>query len=139
MNLRAVVRVAAVVAVTAVTAVMWSDEAIGWSNSIIEDIRGSGAGAATVLEHRPRGDLDLHVTSWALVGALSAASFRVRRARWVALGTVLAWSAAVESLQPVFTEIRTFQPTDLLGNALGVALAAVATALVHARRRVASQ
>jgi hypothetical protein len=138
-NVRAAVRAAAVVTIVAVTAVMWSDEAIGWSNSIIEDLRGAGEGAATVLEHRPKGDLDLHVSSWALVGALSAASFRGRRARWAALAAVLAWSATVESLQPVFTQIRTFQRGDLVGNALGVALVAVATGLVHmrTRRRVA--
>lgn len=139
MTRRAAVRAAAVAVVLAVTAVMWSDEAIGWSNSIFEGLSGAGEGASTVLEHRPKGDLDLHLASWGLVGALWSASFRSRRARWWVLAAVLAWSATVESLQPAFTEIRTFQPTDLLGNALGVALAAAATGLVHVRRRVASQ
>ena len=138
MTFRAAVRAAAVLAIVVITAVMWSDEAIGWSNSLIEGLSGTGEGASTVLQHRPKGDLDLHLASWALVGALSAASFRERRFRWWSLAVVLAWSASVESLQPVFTEIRTFQPTDLLGNALGVAVAAVGTGLVHMRNRTAS-
>lgn len=132
------VRAAALVVVVVVTVVMWSDEAVGWSNSMIEVLSGSGHGRSTVLEHRPQGDLDLHVVSWALVGALWASSFRSRRARWWVLAAVAAWSATVESLQPVFTEIRTLQPTDLLGNALGVGVVAVAMGFVHARRRAPS-
>jgi hypothetical protein len=135
---RAAVRAAAVLAIVVITAVMWSDEAIGWSNSLIEGLSDTGEGASTVLQHRPKGDLDLHLASWALVGALFAASFRERRFRWWSLVGVLVWSASVEALQPVFTEIRTFQPTDLLGNALGVAVAAVGTGLVHMRNRTAS-
>lgn len=135
MTFRTLVRASALVVIVVVTAVMWSDEAIGWSNSIIEGLSGSGRGASTVLERRPKGDVDLHLASWALVGALWAASFHSRSARWWALAAVLAWSALVESLQPVFTEIRTFQPPDLLGNALGVAVAAVGTGLVHMRGR----
>ena len=139
MTSRTLVRAAALVAIVVVTVVMWSDEAVGWSNSIIEGLSGTGQGASTVLEHRPQGDLDLHVASWALVGALWASSFRSRRARWWVLAAVVAWSAAVESLQPAFTEIRTFQRTDLLGNALGVGVVAVAMGLVHMRRRAPSR
>lgn len=138
MTSRTLVRATALVVIVVVTVVMWSDEAVGWSNSIIEGLSGTGQGASTVLEHRPQGDLDLHVVSWALVGALWASSFRSRRVRWWALAGVAAWSATVESLQPVFTEIRTFQPTDLLGNALGIGVVAVAMGLVHARRRAPS-
>jgi hypothetical protein len=135
---RTLVRAAALVVIVVVTAVMWSDEAIGWSNSIIDGLGGTGQGASTVLERRPKGDLDLHLASWALVAALWAASCRSRRVRWWVLAAVLAWSATVESLQPVFTEIRTFQRTDLVGNALGVGVVAVAMGLVHARRRAPS-
>lgn len=138
MTSRTVARAAALVVTVLVTAVMWSDEAIGWSNTIIEGLSGTGQGASTVLEHRPQGDLDLHVVSWALVSALWAVSFRSRRARWWALAAVVAWSATVESLQQAFTEIRIFQPTDLLGNVLGVGVVAVAMGLVHARRRAPS-
>ena len=138
MTSRTPVRATALVVTVLVTAVMWSDEAIGWSNSIIDGLGGTGQGASTVLERRPKGDLDLHLASWALVAALWAASCRSRRVRWWVLAAVLAWSAAVESLQPVFTEIRTFQRTDLVGNALGVGVVAVAMGLVHARRRAPS-
>lgn len=138
MTFRTLVRAGALVVIVVVTAVMWSDEAIGWSNSIIDGLGGTGQGASTVLERRPKGDLDLHLASWALVSALWAASCRSRRVRWWVLAAVLAWSAAVESLQPVFTEIRTFQRTDLVGNALGVGVVAVAMGLVHARRRAPS-
>lgn len=135
MTRRAALRIVAAAAIAGITALMWSDAAIGWSNSIFADLSRSGDGAAAVLEHRPAGDLDLHVVTWGIGASLTAVAMASPRRRLQALAAVLAWSAVVESLQPVFTETRMFQVTDLLGNGIGVALAAAGSAVAQLRVR----
>lgn len=134
MTARTSIRAAALMAVLAVTAVMWSDQAIGWSTSIIDGIGATGSGASAVLAHRPEGDLDLHVALWGLVGALVAASAASWRSRWRVLAALMGWSVVVESLQPVVTDHRMFQLGDLAGNAVGIGSVTVVAGLLHVRR-----
>ena len=105
-----------------VTAFMWSDAVIGWWQSTIEFfLRVNEDVTESVMESRPGGDADLHVLVWAMVGMVFAWAYR---AAWPAtLLVLLAWSALVETLQPVFTEVRSRQLSDYVGNSIGIVAA----------------
>lgn len=116
---------------------MWSDTVIGWWQSILEFfLRVNESVTETVLETRPGNDMDLHVLVWASTSAVFVWAFR-NKWRSVLLA-VFAWSALVETLQPVFTEVRSRQVADYAGNAIGVAVTALLFALVD-RVRCRSQ
>jgi hypothetical protein len=108
------------VAIVAATAVMWLDKAISWWTSIIEfALRVNESATTGVLENRPTGDADLHALVWGacallVVSAVHAAN--VKRA----LALLLLWTVFVELAQPWFTELRSRQATDLIGNCVGV-------------------
>jgi hypothetical protein len=58
------------------------------------------------------------------------------RRKWiVALTALFLWSAVVETLQPVFTEIRSRQMADYVGNSLGIVATALAVAVISWARR----
>ena len=117
-----------------VTALMWSDTVIEWWQSILEFfLRVNESVTESVLETRPGNDMDLHVLVWASTGAVFVWAFRNKW--WPALLAVFAWSALVETLQPVFTETRSRQVADYAGNAIGVAITAVSIALINRVRR----
>jgi hypothetical protein len=88
----------------------------------------------SVLETRPGNDVDLHVLVWAATGIVFVWAFRAKW--WAALGALFFWSALVETLQPVFTEIRSRQFADYVGNAIGVAVVALVVAVVSRVRSV---
>jgi len=132
---RHALKIVAAFAIAAITMLMWSDSAVGWFHAFLSNVKRTGSEAATVLRHRPQGDLDLHVAMWGVGASLMVASIAASWRRYVALVGLLTWSVVVESLQPVFTEVRMFQVTDLLGNAIGVSLVAAGVAVVHARAR----
>ena len=124
-------------AIVAATALMWSDTAITWWTNIIEfALRVNESATAGVLERRPSGDADLHALVWgacALLVAYAAQAVNIRRA----LALLFMWTIFIELAQPWFTQLRSRQATDLIGNCVGVLLVFVGAeiiAKVRARR-----
>lgn len=134
---RSATRVAiAVCAIVSATALMWSDTAITWWSNIIEfALRVNTSATTGVLDHRPPGDADLHAMVWGTCAFLLAYAVRaiyVRRA----LMLLFTWTVFVELVQPWFTQLRTRQVTDLIGNCVGVlAVLVVAEIIAKARAR----
>jgi hypothetical protein len=116
---------------------MWSDTAITWWTNIIEfALRVNESATTGVLERRPTGDADLHALVWgacALLVANAVRAVNIRRA----LALLFMWTIIVELAQPWFTQLRSRQATDLIGNCVGVLFVFVAAeiiAKVRARR-----
>ena len=116
---------------------MWSDTAITWWTNIIElALRVNESTTTGVLERRPSGDADLHALLWgacALLVAYAAHAVNIRRA----LVLLFIWTVFVEIAQPWFTQLRSRQATDLIGNCVGVLIVLVVAeiiAKVRARR-----
>ena len=122
-------RVLAFVLLAIVTSFMWSDAVIEWWQSTIEFFLRVNEGVTeSVLESRPGNDADLHVLVWATVSLVFVWAYRMK---WVvALGALFVWSAVVETLQPVFTEVRSRQMADYVGNSVGILVTAVAVAMI---------
>lgn len=127
-------RLPAFALLVAVTAFMWSDLVIDWWQSTLDFFASVNESVTeSVLESRPGNDADLHVLVWGLVSVVFAWAFP--RRRLAALVGLLAWSAIVETLQPAFTEIRSRQVADYVGNTIGVTVVALAvTVFVRLRR-----
>ena len=124
-------------AIVAATALMWSDTAITWWTNIIEfALRVNESATTGVLERRPTGDADLHALVWgacALLVAYAVRAIIIRRA----LLLLFMWTVFVELAQPWFTQLRSRQASDLIGNCVGVFFVFVAAeiiAKVRARR-----
>ena len=124
-------------AIVAATALMWSDTAITWWTNIIEfALRVNESATTGVLERRPTGDADLHALVWgacALLVAYAVRAITIRRALFL----LFMWTVFVELAQPWFTQLRSRQASDLIGNCVGVLFVFVAAeiiAKVRARR-----
>ena len=124
-------------AIVAATALMWSDTAITWWTNIIEfALRVNESATTGVLERRPTGDADLHALVWgacALLVAYAVRAITIRRALFL----LFMWTVFVELAQPWFTQLRSRQASDLIGNCVGVFFVFVAAeiiAKVRARR-----
>ena len=130
-------RVLAFTLLAVVTAFMWSDSVIDWWQTALDFFLRMNEGVTeSVLETRPGNDVDLHVLVWATTSLVFAWAFR---SKWIhALFSLLLWSAVVETLQPVFTEIRSRQLADYVGNAIGVITTAFVVGVI-ARVRGANQ
>ena len=116
---------------------MWSDTAITWWTNIIEfALRVNESATTGVLERRASGDADLHALVWgacALLVAYASHAVNIRRA----LALLFMWTVFVELAQPWFTQLRSRQATDLIGNCVGVLFVFVSSeiiAKVRARR-----
>ncbi len=124
-------------AIVAATALMWSDTTISWWTNIIEfALRVNESATTGVLERRPAGDADLHALVW---GACALLVFHAVRAINIrrALLLLFMWTVFVELAQPWFTQLRSRQASDLIGNCVGVFFVFVAAeiiAKVRARR-----
>ena len=122
-------RVLAFALLAVVTAFMWSDAVIEWWQSTIEFfLRVNEEVTESVLESRPGNDADLHVLVWSVVGLVFV--WAVRRKWIVALTALFVWSAVVETLQPVFTDVRSRQMADYVGNSVGILVTALAVAMI---------
>jgi len=100
---------------------MWSDTAISWWSNIVSFFRRVNHDATTsVMNLRSNGDADLHALLWGITAllVLFACTSRLQRVRVMTLLGV--WSVFVEFSQPWFTELRSRQATDLIGNAIGL-------------------
>lgn len=102
------------------TSLMWSDTAISWWANIVSFfLRVNYDATTSVMNHRQNGDADLHAILWGITAviALIACSSHTQRIR--ATVFLFAWSIFVEFAQPWFTQLRSRQATDLIGNAIG--------------------
>ena len=117
-------------AIIAATALMWSDTAISWWANIIEfALRVNEYATTEVLENRPIGDGDLHALVWgacALLVASAVHAVNIRRA----LALLFVWTVFVELAQPWFTQLRSRQATDLIGNCAGVLIVFVGAKII---------
>ena len=117
-------------AIVAATALMWSDTAITWWTNIIEfALRVNESATTGVLERRPTGDADLHALVWgacALLVAYAVRAINIRRA----LLLLFMWTVFVELAQPWFTQLRSRQASDLIGNCVGVLFVFVAAEII---------
>lgn len=108
-------------AIVGTTSLMWSDIAISWWSYIVSFfMRVNYEATTSVMNSRQNGDADLHAVVWGItaVVVLVACSSRAQRLRAIVfLGL---WSVFVEFSQPWFTELRSRQVTDLIGNAIGL-------------------
>ena len=127
-------RTLAVLFLGVVTALMWSDLVVEWWQSVLEWLLAANESATqSVLDARPASDMDLHIVVWATVAWAMAMAFAT--ARWRVLVFVGAWSLVVETLQPVFTDIRARQMLDYAGNLFGVGAVAFAFVVIARVRR----
>lgn len=103
------------------TSLMWSDTAISWWSNIVSFfLRVNYEATTAVMSQRQNGDADLHAMLWGITAALFlfACTSRIQRVRATAF--LAAWSIFVEIGQPWFTELRSRQASDLIGNAIGI-------------------
>jgi hypothetical protein len=115
---------------------MWSDTAIQWWSDIVAfALRVNENAASSVMDNRPSGDADAHAAVWGASAALLAFSFTKFFHRMISLAALLGWTIAVEIGQPLFTELRSRQFTDLVGNALGVGFIVAVVFVQQARNR----
>jgi len=122
------------------TALMWSDTAIQWWSDIVAfALRVNEDATTSVMNSRPNGDADLHAVVWGASAALLAFSFTIFRHRVISLAALLGWTIAVEISQPWFTELRSRQPTDLVGNALGVGFVAAVVFVQQTLNRMSTE
>lgn len=87
------------------------------------------------MNHRQNGDADLHAVLWGITAALVLLACTTRSQRlWVivSLGT---WSLFVEFAQPWFTELRSREASDLIGNAIGLIGVFMAFEIISHRNR----
>jgi hypothetical protein len=91
------------------------------------------------MDNRPSGDADAHAVMWGACAALLAFSFTKFRQRVISLAALLAWTIAVEISQPLFTELRSRQLTDLVGNALGVGVVTAVVFLQQTKYRMSTE
>ena len=119
---------------------MWSDTAIQWWSDIVTfALRVNEDATTSVMESRPSGDADLHAVVWGVSAVLLAYSFTKFRQRVISLAALLAWTIAVEISQPLFTELRSRQLTDLVGNALGVGVVTAVVFLQQTKNRMSTE
>ena len=114
-------RVLAASALVVTTALMWLDVAISWWSSILSFfLRVNESATTTVMNNRQNGDADLHALLWGLTAMFVLFACSSRRLRWWAMVILGVWSVFVEVSQPWFTELRSRQASDLIGNAIGL-------------------
>ena len=127
-------RVVALIAIVAATALMWSDTAIEWWSDFVSfALRVNQDATTSVMNSRPSGDADLHAVVWGTSAAILAVSCSGFRARIFSLAALASWTIAVEIAQPWFTELRSRQLTDLVGNVVGVGFIAVVVLVQQVR------
>ena len=114
-------RVFASSAVIITTSLMWSDTAISWWSNIVSFfLRVNYEATTAVMSHRQNGDADLHAMLWGATAALVLFACLSRVQRIQSTVFLAVWSILVEIGQPWFTELRSRQASDLVGNAIGM-------------------
>ena len=119
--------VVAVVFTALLTGLMWTDSPTTWWSSIISFFMTSNSSVtSTVMDVRPSGDLDLHVLLWAMASCVWWWALRQGTTVLRSLLFLAGWAMVVETLQPIFTDIRDRQLGDYIGNAIGIGLIVLA-------------
>ena len=114
-------QVLATSALVVATSLMWSDIAISWWANIVSFfLRVNHDATTSVMSNRQNGDADLHAILWGITAVLILIACSTRKQRVAATVLLGAWSLFVESAQPWFTELRSRQASDLIGNAIGI-------------------
>lgn len=123
-------------AVVVTTSLMWSDAAISWWSNIVSFFLRVNYGATTsVMNHRQNGDADLHAVLWGITAVLVLFACTSRSQRIQVTVFLGVWSVFVEFAQPWFTELRSRQATDLIGNVIGlIGMFMVFEIMTHRRR-----
>lgn len=118
------------------TTLMWSDAAISWWSDILSFFLRVNEDATTaVMSHRQNGDADLHALLWGIAALFVFFACASRSLRWWAMVGLGVWSVFVEISQPWFTELRSRQASDLIGNAIGlIGVFVIFEALSYQRR-----
>ncbi len=108
-------------AVGVATSLMWSDMAISWWSNIVSFfLRVNEDATTSVMNLRSNGDADLHALFWGITALFVLFACTSCSLRWRAMVFLGGWSVFVEFSQPWFTELRSRQATDLIGNAIGL-------------------
>lgn len=108
-------------ALVVTTSLMWSDTAISWWANIVSFfLRVNYDATTSVMSHRQNGDADLHAILWGITAVIVLIACSSRKQRVPATVLLGAWSIFVECAQPWFTDLRSRQATDLIGNAIGI-------------------
>jgi len=119
--------VVAVVFTALLTGLMWTDSPTSWWSSIISFFMTSNSSVTSkVMDVRPSGDLDLHVLLWAMASCVWWWALRQGTTVLRSLFILAVWAMVVETLQPIFTDIRDRQLGDYIGNAIGIGLIVLA-------------
>ena len=127
----------AIVAVICATALMWSDSAIRWWSEIVSFfLRANYDATTSVMNNRPTGDADLHAVIWGACALLVVIACTTHQNRVRAVLVLAIWSLFVEIAQPWFTDLRSRQASDLIGNFVGAGIVVVVLQLTHMRKSV---
>jgi len=127
----------AIVAVICATALMWSDSAIRWWSEIVSFfLRANYDATTSVMNNRPTGDADLHAVIWGACALLIVIACTTHQNRVRAVLVLAIWSLFVEIAQPWFTDLRSRQASDLIGNFIGAGIVVVVLQLTHMRKSV---
>lgn len=123
-------------AIGVTTSLMWSDMAIGWWSKIVSFFKRVNRDATTsVMNLRSNGDADLHAVVWGITALLVLFACKSRTQRICVMILLGAWSVFVEFSQPWFTELRSRQASDLIGNAIGlIGVFVIFETFTHRRR-----
>lgn len=114
-------RVLAAGALVVTTSLMWSDTAISWWADIVSFfLRVNYDATASVMSHRQNGDADLHAILWGITAVIVLIACSTRKQRVPAAALLGTWSIFVEFSQPWFTDQRSRQASDLIGNVIGI-------------------
>ena len=127
----------AIVAVVCATALMLSDSAIRWWSEIVSFfLRVNYDATTSVMNNRPTGDADLHAVIWGACALLIVIACTTHQNRVRAVLVLAIWSLFVEIAQPWFTDLRSRQASDLIGNFVGAGIVVVVLQLTHMRKSV---
>ena len=127
----------AIVAIVCATALMWSDSAIRWWSEIVSFfLRANYDATTSVMNNRPTGDADLHAVIWGACALLIVIACTTHQNRVRAVLVLAIWSLFVEIAQPWFTDLRSRQASDLIGNFIGAGTVVVVLQLTHMRKSV---
>jgi len=85
------------------------------------------------MNNRPSGDADLHAVVWGTCAVLIVFAYSTYRIRLLAVFMLALWTLFVEIAQPWFTDLRSRQASDLIGNLVGIGIVVVVLQLAHVR------
>lgn len=112
---------------------MLSDRAPGLSQRLSDriDAPGSRVGRVASLVPLSQSDTDIHIVAWAALMVAAGVVVWSWRALPLVAGGMFALSLLVEVAQELFTATRGFEISDVVANAIGVAIGAGLMVVLH--------